>query len=282
MLTATRLDHALAIRGPHVRGEVERAYRAALYIRAETSRELVVVALDDVGGVPGGILVGGPADLRAFGIGRRCLVDVSRAATWSARLPASARCAPGPRLAARVHVARELAAEGAGEGGFGRLLAPGEVADPFARAAVPHIAALQDSLLVADADGAATAALSLIGLGVGLTPSGDDFLVGLLAGLEATGDPARGRIVAAIGEEAPRRTTTIGAASLVHAAAGQYAERLTDVLLALATERAVGLGRAIARAMAYGATSGADTLVGLFLALDPAAARWLGERRTAA
>jgi hypothetical protein len=43
------------------------------------------------------------------------------------------------------------------------------------------------------------------------------------------------------------------------------------VLVALAIGRPDGLGTTITRAMAYGATSGSDTLVGLFGALDIAA-----------
>jgi hypothetical protein len=111
----------------------------------------------------------------------------------------------------------------------------------------------------------------LIGLGVGLTPSGDDFLVGLLAGLEATSHPLRQCVATTIVEQSPGRTTRIGAASLAHAARGAYAERLSDVIVALRPEYDDGspsLSTRIDRAMAFGATSGADTLVGLFAAIE--------------
>ena len=55
---------------------------------------------------------------------------------------------------------------------------------------------------------------------------------------------------------------------LAHAARGAYAERLHDVLRAIATGTGDDLSPAIDREMAYGATSGADTLVGLFMALE--------------
>jgi hypothetical protein len=124
--------------------------------------------------------------------------------------------------------------------------------------------------------------IGLIGLGIGLTPSGDDYLVGLLAGLEATDHPARPALAAAIALHGPSRTTAIGAAALGHAARGAYAERLHDVLVALAGGRADDLSRTIERAMAYGATSGSDTLVGLFAGLDLAVARSAGRPGVAA
>ncbi len=129
------------------------------------------------------------------------------------------------------------------------------------------------ALAAGDVAAAADPTLELIGLGAGLTPSGDDYLIGLLAGLEATGDSARGGLAAVIEARADSRTTAIGAAALRHAAAGAFAERLHDVLDALARPRHDRLASAIERAMAYGATSGGDTLVGLFSGVDLALGR---------
>jgi uncharacterized protein DUF2877 len=259
MLTATLFDAAFG--NPALfRGRVEHAYRAALYVRATPSERLAVVAIEDVGGVPGGILVDGVADLRTLhSEGRVLVVDLSMAAMWSSRLPAAAQLHSHRGLAARVSLARDLGgSDGAG--------------DPFARTAAPHVAALRSALLTDEVAAAEKASVALIGLGIGLTPSGDDFLVGLLAGLEATHHRARAPLAALIAAEAPRRTTTIGANVLEHAARGEFTERLHAVVIAMADEAATGLDRAIVRAKAYGATSGADTLAGLFLALEVAAA----------
>ena len=59
---------------------------------------------------------------------------------------------------------------------------------------------------------------------------------------------------------------------LEHACRGEFSQRLHEVLIAIAARDAAGLPRAIARATAYGATSGADTLAGLFCALEIARA----------
>jgi hypothetical protein len=170
---------------------------------------------------------------------------------WSPRLPAAARS----RTHRRLH-----------------LEALGAAGDPFARAAAPRIDALRLALTAGEVDPAGKAAAALIGLGVGLTPSGDDFLVGLLAGLDASDNGMGERLAAVIAQAAPGRTTTFGAALLDHACRGEFSQRLHDVLIAVAAHDDAGLRHAIDRAMAYGATSGADTLAGLCLALDVAAA----------
>jgi hypothetical protein len=249
-LAATLTDPAVALPGSRLRARVEHAYRAALYVRDEVSGGRVIVAIEDVGGQPGGILVAGETDLR--GVRGAVIVDLSTASAWSPRLPAAARIST-PRGLDLSH------ADAAG--------------DLWASAAVPRITALRSALLAGEVDAAEKASVALIGLGIGLTPSGDDFLVGLLAGLEATGDEMRETLAAAIAAVAPGRTTTFGAALLEHACRGEFSQRLHDVLIATAARDAAGLRRAIARATAYGATSGADTLAGVSLALEVAVAR---------
>jgi hypothetical protein len=251
-LAATLIDPAVAPPGTRLRARVEHAYRAALYVREERSARGAIVAIEDVGGQPGGVLVRGVTDLRSVAPeGRTVVVDLSAAVAWSPRLPAAGRSLADP----------------------GQLLPLLEPAgDPFGRAAAARIDALRSALLGRDAQTAETAALALIGLGIGLTPSGDDFLVGLLAGLEATDNGMRRALAVAIAQAAPGRTTSFGAALLEHACRREFSQRLHDVLIAVAGRDHPELRHAIDRAMAYGATSGADTLAGLFLALDVAAA----------
>jgi uncharacterized protein DUF2877 len=244
-LAATLTDPSVALPGSRLRARVEHAYRAALYVRDEGSGRRVIVAIEDVGGQPGGILVGGVTDLR--GVRGMVIVDLSRATAWSPRLPAAARVRFGQAFAGVVAAAAPSGAS--------------------------SISALRSALLTGDTPLAETAALALIGLGVGLTPSGDDFLVGLLAGLEATENPMREGLAAAIAPEAPRRTTEFGAAVLHHACRGEFSQRLHDVLIAVAARDVRGLRPAIERATAYGATSGTDTLAGLSCALDVAVGR---------
>ena len=68
-------------------------------------------------------------------------------------------------------------------------------------------------------------------------------------------------------------TALHSAAALGHATRGAFSERLHDLLAALVRGRLDDLEAPIRRTMAYGATSGSDTLVGLFAALDLAVSR---------
>jgi hypothetical protein len=113
----------------------------------------------------------------------------------------------------------------------------------------------------------------LIGLGAGLTPSGDDFLVGYLAGLwcAVLDKGERAQFVTGLGKAVvrfSRQTTDISRAYLYHAARGQVSSRLAD--LAEAICRGEDLERvnvAVESAMQVGHTSGMDAVTGLLFGL---------------
>lgn len=81
-------------------------------------------------------------------------------------------------------------------GGFSTIFAPCSVKDQennlgaelVTTAAKNHLKACSTYMQKADYEKATEELVSLIGLGVGLTPSGDDFLCGVLAGLILTGN----------------------------------------------------------------------------------------------
>jgi hypothetical protein len=103
----------------------------------------------------------------------------------------------------------------------------------------------------------------LIGLGPGLTPSGDDYLAGALAALQATGQAdRRNRLWAAI---APLRdrTSPISAAHLECAAEGRLAERQHFVLNAILTADRAGLESGLAAMVREPHTSHWDGLAGM-------------------
>ena len=114
-----------------------------------------------------------------------------------------------------------------------------------------------------DDEALAAAAARLAGLGPGLTPAGDDFLLGLLiwAWLSHPDPPAFGRTVCAA---ATPRTTLLSAAWLNAAAAGQLAAIWHRLLASLAAcPPSAELRPALHAILAHGATSGADALAGL-------------------
>jgi hypothetical protein len=115
----------------------------------------------------------------------------------------------------------------------------------------------------------------LVGLGPGLTPSGDDFLVGYLRGIwllrrnRQAASPMLDHLRAGLLPTLADRTTRVGAEFIRHALGGAFAEildRAAQALLAPAGLQAVR--SAINRLLNQGATSGADTLLGLLTCLE--------------
>ncbi|MEP7309900.1 MAG: DUF2877 domain-containing protein [Acidobacteriota bacterium] len=136
------------------------------------------------------------------------------------------------------------------------------------------VAALRDACRTLDVESAVRHATRLVGWGEGLTPAGDDFLIGLLAGLDAfvAGDDRRGRMrgaIAALVTLCARRTTPIAAHYLKLAAGGHYNEPLVGLRNALlAEDDRHAVDAALHRALAIGASSGADTARGLLAGLN--------------
>lgn len=102
----------------------------------------------------------------------------------------------------------------------------------------------------------------LIGLGIGLTPSGDDFLCGVLAGLTLLGlrDSQNFRHLSAEISRNLAKTNAISAAFLRCAMNGQFSE-------ALVTLGSVSFSQSLQMFHDIGHSSGADTLCGLYFAL---------------
>lgn len=125
--------------------------------------------------------------------------------------------------------------------------------------------ALSAALLDGDAAAVDGAVHALVGSGPGLTPAGDDALVGLLAVLQRVGPRAAcawplHTLSASVGARLGR-TSPIGAHYLRLALDGHFGEHLIALVDALGAARLDAA--AIARVRDSGASSGADTLAGV-------------------
>ncbi len=266
---------------------VQSIYRAVVNIT--TSDGLLTVASPEGGGLPNGILADLGPDWRAIGLHAGMVVSASdanlripdagleiqfaAASRWSPRFQSSvaAADAAAARWGRRKAATRTIARDRASAGGFGALLG-GDVADDpvgILDAARPMGAGLVSALETGDRSLAAEAARRLIGLGPGLTPSGDDVLVGIEAALHALARPSAGFLALASGD-VEGRTTALAATLLRHAGAGEFAERLHTLLAALLGSEDEAIPAAIDRAVAWGATSGTDCLLGVLIGLDAA------------
>lgn len=112
----------------------------------------------------------------------------------------------------------------------------------------------------------------LIGLGPGLTPSGDDLLAGALIALRALGWPqAADRLGRWLLRRARARTHAISYAHLVCAAEGEGATALHDTLAALSSPGTPGLGGCLDALSTVGHSSGWDATAGLAVVARAAA-----------
>jgi Protein of unknown function (DUF2877) len=130
-------------------------------------------------------------------------------------------------------------------------------------------AALHAALAVRDIPAVRRAAAELIGLGPGLTPAGDDYVLGLATAFALRGPEAReerAALVAAIDESAAR-TNDISHAALAHAARGRVRQSIVDLAAALAERDRATISARADRVLAIGATSGTDILTGLLAGL---------------
>jgi hypothetical protein len=119
-----------------------------------------------------------------------------------------------------------------------------------------------------DLEQALSGARQLAGLGPGLTPAGDDLLLGFLAGWwlsRPAGDCVQ--LCPALAECAAPHTTRLSAAWLRHAGQAEFGEAWHDLTDALQQEQLVRVNQAMARILATGATSGQAALIGFAAAI---------------
>ena len=277
---ATRIHDSLSARiaseGRRV-GRVHSVFRSAINITVGC--DLVTIVPDEAGGQPDGILVAAPPDFRTRGIrsgmpveideaqvrvlGADLVIRLEAARPWSARIVV----VDGRHWAMRSPAVHAMARRDASAGDA----APATAGLMAIGAAPDRLAALRHAIARTDRRAAAIAAKPLVGLGPGLTPSGDDALAGIEAALRALGHPVAGFLGMAL-DDVTERTTVVSAALLRHASRGEFTERIHRLLVALLAEDDTQLPAAIERAIAWGATSGRDCLIGVISGLDAAAA----------
>ncbi len=105
----------------------------------------------------------------------------------------------------------------------------------------------------------------LAGLGSGLTPAGDDYLIGVMAALWLSGYKNWPPKIAA---KAAPLTTTLSAAFLQAAGRGEFIEPWHELAQALFVGRAEAFGQALRRVAQFGASSGLDALAGFTMTLS--------------
>ena len=279
-LQAETLPAPLAgLAGTDGRGTVVAAFDRSLYLdldgrivalaSSELSRGPVVVTLRHTGSLPA-VNPGAPVHLHA---GRLRVgpieVDLRDATVWDPTLR-STHTATAARPAARRVVIGELLATAPDES-IARLLEPqgdGNVPLSLLRTSLSKGLDAIDAWLSGHLDAASASAIiarEVAGRGPGLTPSGDDLLVGIMlaTGVLPGAGGVRGvqDIRDVLASAAIPRTTRISGAYLNAASRGWASEPWHALVRALPGPPEP-IRRAVRRLLQIGETSGADTLTG--------------------
>jgi hypothetical protein len=183
--------------------------------------------------------------------------------------------------ASKVAFVKEALLRKGRNGGFLGLLRGGETGNPFTEKAIKVLSEIRRAPLPA---ARATALSHLVGLGPGSTPSGDDFISGVMLGEEALRllPPAETRGVAgsqeamvawAVGKEdlwaAIRKTNDAGKTLLWQALHGHFPGYLIEALRSVSEAKGEQeISEAVERAVGHGATSGTDALTGFVCRME--------------
>ena len=278
VLQARSTDAALLARlaASGWRGRVHSVFTRTLNLETPTGT-LVTLAGCDCDNAPDTVVVDAP-DFTGFevtagdvvtacrtgiAIAQRLHVRFEGTLRWRGDLP------PGPidagLLRGNVEFVHARLLEAGTPGG---MLAAAGAADPWTAEVARMLAARGEQvrlgLLRGDAGAFRAHAASLIGLGPGLTPSGDDFLVGVFAALHVDGPGARfAPLCAEIVVEGAAATNAISLAALRHAAHGRVRESIRQLLWELTQGTPAQAAAALQPVLAIGSTSGTDIAAGI-------------------
>ena len=122
---------------------------------------------------------------------------------------------------------------------------------------------LSSALVSADLSSSIAAARQLAGLGIGLTPSGDDFILGAILATWFFHPPDIAKVLAEeIADSTAPLTTSLSAAWLRSAGRGEAGILWHEFFDALIAGDAIGIRSQIDKILSVGETSGADALSG--------------------
>ena len=152
--------------------------------------------------------------------------------------------------------------------GFAVLLSPpgDQQRSIWQQHALAPVERLLDGIAAHDLHRISEGAGDLAGLGTGLTPSGDDFLIGVMFALWSTLEPEHASsLSAALFSATSGRTNIISTNYLERAAMGEASQAWHDLILALSQQDAAGLTAPVQSLIQLGHSSGQDALTGFLL-----------------
>jgi hypothetical protein len=280
---------ALARLGRMLNGSVHSVYRGAVNLR--TDQGLVSLVPGREGRGPLNVTIESdrwpmtgtrPGDeVRVMGrnilVGRRLTVSLSGAEVYEPVRKFNGPVLPASVIGSNLSKVREsVIVRGRFEGVAGLLFAlepngPGSYTlNPTCRLALPGVVGVLDGIRHESAKEVREAAKSLVGLGVGLTPSSDDMLCGLMSSfvlgrLNCVGREDGSGLFTEVAVEAEGRTPILSMEYIREAAEGRTNEKVAKFIEAVYTRTGPELSASAVDVLNVGASSGTDIAVGVVL-----------------
>lgn len=195
------------------------------------------------------------------------LIDAEEAELWSPTPDWKTLVSQGEKIHWALPFIKDLLTKHAKPDSIAHL-----VLDPLASSPLPakilqaaeqHVPLLLSGIRQNDPKSISRAAKGLAGIGPGLTPAGDDLLLGTIHGIWATRLETEAiALSTAIARTAVPRTHVLSAAWLEAAASGEAAEPWHALIDAIAARNQTELHKAVMTVLPTGHTSGSDALGG--------------------
>ena len=267
--SASSFDTNLPLR---FEGEVHSIFSKAFNIRTEEDELISIVAAEKLNG-PHRILLKLPEDdFISFGIKRgtktvrtaqeisidngNFLISLEKAKRWSSQ----------------VEIKKEISAGKIGDAIFYlKIFLAGEKKNRISQELEVRTQKLIKSIEEENSPKISKNVKRLIGFGEGLTPSGDDFLVGLVTSLHFLDNSESQHLLQKIKRIInleKERTTFLSGKFLEYACQGKFSETILSLMKTIFSEDREEVEEATKRCLDFGATSGRDTILGVFEGLS--------------
>ncbi len=263
---------------------VHSVFRRVVNVEATGTRALYTIASAGIDNAPATLVADAPSferfelapgtraccDGTTLRLGSALEISLQYVELWSSELP------EWPPHEMPVEWLRALIERAGRSGGVkrdARAVLPYDVG--LSRRISDTTASLNSALLAGDGRAAYQHGSQLVGLGPGLTPAGDDFLVGLVTICSQPGSPVAylRPLLTRLVEETVDRTNDISHAAMAHAVEGRVRESISELVKAMVRGDRVAMERRGAQVMRIGATSGTDILSGMLAGLELAEAK---------
>lgn len=236
--------------------------------------DLVLLGLDR------GLIVSRVADLIVIGP-NVLTVSIKEAVPWESNLLFTNVLRLPRDIERNLLTLREVARSSGKHSGLGQLIELSESdlsnedatsrMGPVAQLALPPILRLLKAIKSNNKRDLMERVTHLIGLGPGLTPAGDDLIIGLMLSMLYFAENLNINIArvhninSAIISCVHARTTSVSQEFLIQAAIGNANEQILNLIKALLTRESTDVEQVARTVLAIGGTSGTDTVLGVLL-----------------